>query len=129
MIESIRLPELEENVSRIALGGCPLGGHGWGAVDDTRSVAAVRAAVDAGVTFFDTADVYGLGHSEALLSQALAEDRHRVTVATKFGVRMGADGRLSGMSVRLGRDQLLRRVSAGCGLIESPSITCTGRMA
>lgn len=91
MIESIRLPELAEPVSRIALGGCPLGGHGWGAVDDTESVAAVRAAVDAGVTFFDTADIYGLGHSEELLSHALAADRHRVTVATKFGVRMGSD--------------------------------------
>jgi aryl-alcohol dehydrogenase-like predicted oxidoreductase len=92
MIESIRLPELAEPVSRIALGGCPFGGHGWGAVDDTESVTAVRAAVDAGVTFFDTADVYGLGHSEELLSLALAADRHRVTVATKFGVRMAADG-------------------------------------
>lgn len=91
MIESIRLPELAEPVSRIALGGCPLGGHGWGAVDDTESVAAVRAAVDAGVTFFDTADIYGLGHSEELLSHALAADRHQVTVATKFGVRMGSD--------------------------------------
>lgn len=94
MVESIRLPELAEPVSRIALGGCPLGKHGWGAVDDTESVAAVRAAVDAGVTFFDTADVYGLGHSEELLSRALAEDRHRVTVATKFGVRIAADGRV-----------------------------------
>ena len=93
MIESIKLPELAEPVSRIALGGCPLGGHGWGAVDDTESVAAVRAAVEAGVTFFDTADVYGLGHSEELLSRSLAADRHRVTVATKFGVRVGADGR------------------------------------
>lgn len=92
MIESIRLPELAEPVSRIALGGCPLGGHGWGAVDDTESVAAVRAAVHAGVTFFDTADIYGLGQSEELLSRALAEDRHRVTVATKFGVRMRPDG-------------------------------------
>lgn len=93
MVESIRLPELDKPVSRIALGGCPLGGHGWGAIDDTESVAAVQAAVDAGVTFFDTADVYGLGHSEELLSRALGEDRHRVTVATKFGVRMAADGR------------------------------------
>lgn len=93
MVESIRLPELAEPVSRIALGGCPLGGHGWGSVDDTESIAAVWAAVEAGVTFFDTADVYGLGHSEELLSRALGEARHRVTVATKFGVRMGPDGR------------------------------------
>lgn len=114
MVESIRLPELAEPVSRIALGGCPLGGHGWGAVDDTESVAAVRSAVDAGVTFFDTADVYGLGHSEELLSRALAEDRHRVTVATKFGVRMGPDGRafrdVSPAWARLAVEASLRRL-------------------
>jgi aryl-alcohol dehydrogenase-like predicted oxidoreductase len=59
---------------------------GFGAVDDRESVRAIRAGLDAGVTFFDTADVYGTGHSERLLGEALGSDRDRVVVATKFGV-------------------------------------------
>jgi len=58
---------------------------GWGKVDDEESIRAVRAALDAGVTFFDTADVYGAGHSERILGRALGEDVKRVVIATKFG--------------------------------------------
>jgi aryl-alcohol dehydrogenase-like predicted oxidoreductase len=79
-------------VSRIGFGCWPMGGHGWGRVDDASSVRAVRAALDAGVTLFDTADVYGLGHSETTLAAALGSDRHTVVIATKFGVRWDAGG-------------------------------------
>lgn len=58
---------------------------GWGEVDDRESTRAIRAAVDLGVTFFDTADVYGAGHSERVLGMALGEVRDRVVIATKFG--------------------------------------------
>ncbi|MFD3650162.1 aldo/keto reductase [Streptomyces cyaneofuscatus] len=58
---------------------------GWGAVDDDESVRAVRRAVDLGVTFFDTADAYGAGHSERLLGRALGKRRADVVVATKWG--------------------------------------------
>ncbi|GAA1364075.1 aldo/keto reductase [Streptomyces beijiangensis] len=64
--------------------GSPLG---WGKVDDEESVAAVRRALDLGVTFFDTADVYGTGHSERVLGRALAGRRDEVVVATKWGNR------------------------------------------
>jgi aryl-alcohol dehydrogenase-like predicted oxidoreductase len=59
--------------------------HGWGEVDDEESVAAVHAALDAGITFFDTADVYGAGHSERILARALRGHRDDVVIATKFG--------------------------------------------
>jgi aryl-alcohol dehydrogenase-like predicted oxidoreductase len=54
-------------------------------VDDEVSVAAVRRALERGITFFDTADVYGAGHSELVLGRALAGHRDEVVIATKFG--------------------------------------------
>jgi aryl-alcohol dehydrogenase-like predicted oxidoreductase len=70
-----------------AIGG-PFWHDGWvgyGDVDDAESVRAIHRALDLGVTFFDTADAYGCGHSERVLSQALAERRDQVVIATKFG--------------------------------------------
>src|SRR3954451_3062690 len=58
---------------------------GWGRVDDDESVAAIRRGLELGVSFFDTADVYGTGHSETILGRALGTDRDRVAIATKFG--------------------------------------------
>ncbi len=62
--------------------GMPLG---WGEVDDDESVRAIHAALDRGVTFFDTANVYGAGHSERILGRALAGRWDDVVIATKFG--------------------------------------------
>jgi aryl-alcohol dehydrogenase-like predicted oxidoreductase len=59
--------------------------RGWGHVDDDESIRAIHRALDLGVTFFDTADVYGCGHSERLLGRALAGWRNQVVIATKFG--------------------------------------------
>jgi aryl-alcohol dehydrogenase-like predicted oxidoreductase len=76
------------------MGGCPLGGHGWGVdFDRGEAIQAVRAALERGVDFFDTADVYGLGRSEELLAEALGSSRHLVTIASKGGVRWDAGGR------------------------------------
>ncbi|MFE4055417.1 aldo/keto reductase [Streptomyces sp. NPDC059096] len=58
---------------------------GWGAVDDDESIAAIRRALDLGITFFDTADVYGTGHSEHILGRALRGHRDEVVLATKWG--------------------------------------------
>jgi aryl-alcohol dehydrogenase-like predicted oxidoreductase len=57
---------------------------GWGEVDDNESTRAIHAALDLGVTFFDTANVYGAGHSERVLGQALKAQRGQVVIATKF---------------------------------------------
>jgi aryl-alcohol dehydrogenase-like predicted oxidoreductase len=58
---------------------------GWGEVDDRESVAAIRRGLELGVTFFDTADVYGTGHSETVLGRALRGRRDRVVIASKWG--------------------------------------------
>ncbi|HDQ44106.1 MAG TPA: aldo/keto reductase [bacterium] len=62
-------------------GGTPLG---WGEVDDDESIRAIHAALDSGVNFFDTANVYGAGHSERVLGRALAGRRQNAVIATKF---------------------------------------------
>ena len=74
-------------VTPLALGCEALGATDWGAVDPRQLHAAVRCALDCGIAVFDTADVYGLGRGEEQLSLALGEDRHRVTIVTKGGVR------------------------------------------
>ena len=61
--------------------GTPLG---WGGVDDNESIRAVHRAMELGVNFFDTANVYGAGHSERVLAKALAGKRKDVVIATKF---------------------------------------------
>src|SRR5256885_473728 len=76
-------------VSEIGFGAWAIGGnaHGnsYGPTDDTESVATVRHAIDLGVNFFDTADVYGWGHSEEILGEALSGRRDGVHIATKVG--------------------------------------------
>ena len=57
----------------------------YGEVDDNESIRAIRRALDLGVNFFDTADVYGIGHSERVLGQALEGHREEVVISTKFG--------------------------------------------
>ncbi len=77
------------DVSEIGLGTWQLGG-GWGEVTDATALDTLRAAYDAGVTFFDTADVYGNGRSEALIGNFLRNTpaaRDRVFIATKLGRR------------------------------------------
>lgn len=74
-------------VSRIGFGCYPIGGWDWGKVNDQDSINAVRSALDLGVNFFDTADIYGLGHSEEVLSKALKQQRKKVIIATKGGLK------------------------------------------
>ena len=75
-------------VAEIGFGAWAIG-DAWGQVDDTQSIAALHAALDAGVDFIDTADVYGDGHSERLIARALKErGGERPLVATKVGRRL-----------------------------------------
>lgn len=66
---------------------------GWGKVDDDESIRAIHRALDLGITFFDTANVYGAGHSERVLGRALAGKREQVVIATKFGNLFDEDSR------------------------------------
>src|SRR5436305_1812701 len=74
-------------ISSISFGAWAIGGS-WGAVEDKESLAALHAALDRGVNFFDTADVYGDGRSERLLAQLRKERRETFYIATKAGRRL-----------------------------------------
>lgn len=87
-MEYITLKKSDLKVSRICMGGCPMGGYGWGDVQEQELIDAVNAALDNGVNFFDTADTYGLGQSEITLGKALGNRRTQSIIATKFGVKV-----------------------------------------
>jgi aryl-alcohol dehydrogenase-like predicted oxidoreductase len=80
-------------VSPLGLGCWAIGGptryqdhhFGWGEIDEDEVVRTIHVALDAGITFFDTAAIYGTGHSERILGRALAGRRDQVFIATKFG--------------------------------------------
>ena len=70
------------------------GPSGWGQVDDAESIRAIHYALEAGINFFDTAANYGCGHSERILSQAIAGRRDQVVLATKFGYLVDEERRV-----------------------------------
>ena len=87
-MEYIKLKNSDLKVSRLCVGGCPMGGHGWGKVKEENLIETVKVALQEGVNFFDNADTYGLGKSEELLGKALGSNRHEAVIGTKFGVRV-----------------------------------------
>ncbi|RIK06409.1 MAG: aldo/keto reductase [Acidobacteria bacterium] len=72
-------------VSEVGFGAWVLGLNWWGEVDELKAQRLVGAALDSGITFFDTADVYGEGRSEELLGSALSGCRDKVAIGSKFG--------------------------------------------
>jgi aryl-alcohol dehydrogenase-like predicted oxidoreductase len=90
-IEKRTLGKSGIEVTKIGLGLWAIGGDEWGEVEDRESLDMISAALDMGITFFDTADVYGSGHSEELLGQAMKGRRDKFIVATKIGWQ-GFDG-------------------------------------
>jgi aryl-alcohol dehydrogenase-like predicted oxidoreductase len=119
--------------SEVGFGGWAIAG-GWGPVDDETSVAAIRRAIDLGVSFIDTADVYGEGHGEEVIGKALpGNDRHRAVIATKAGLRpsRGADfspghieEALEGSLERLGTDwvDILQLHNPTAAALEDPEL-------
>ncbi|MDH5654942.1 MAG: aldo/keto reductase [Spirochaetia bacterium] len=73
-------------ISRIIYGGWAIGGWYWGAYDDPMAVRSIDAALDAGIQTFDTAPVYGMGHSECIIGKAL-KGKSDAVIATKCGLR------------------------------------------
>ena len=107
-MERTRLGNSDLEVSRVGLGCNNFGRR----IDLARTCEVVDAAVDAGVTFFDTADIYGFGESERFLGKALGSRRERVVIATKFGNDMqGANGDAPGGS----RAYVRRAIDASLG--------------
>ncbi len=102
----------------LGIGAWAMGGGGWafawGPQDDDESVAAIRAGIDAGLNWIDTAAVYGLGHSEEVLARALAGVSQRPYIFTKCARRWHADGQiyksLKAESVREECEASLRRL-------------------
>ena len=84
-MERRRLGGSDLELSVIGLGTWVFGGR-WGGADDAASLAACHAAIDAGVNWIDTADIYGQGRAERIVGQAVREHRDEVIVATKGGV-------------------------------------------
>jgi aryl-alcohol dehydrogenase-like predicted oxidoreductase len=112
-------------ISAMGLGCWAIGGpfwegetpHGWGEVDDSESIRAIHTALDLGVTFFDTANVYGAGHSEVVLGRALGHNRSHSIIATKFNATFDETTRkitgydASTMGIRKACEDSLRRLN------------------
>ena len=113
-----RLGKSGLELTRVGLGSWAIGGAGWqyawGAQDDRDSIATIHRALDLGINWIDTAAVYGLGHSEEIVGQAVAGRRDRVILATKCGRAWGKDGaivrNLKAASVRRELEASLRRL-------------------
>lgn len=105
-------------ISAIGFGCWAIGGHGYGLVADRESVRSIRRAIDLGINYFDTADVYGFGHSEKVLGRALGQQKDKVIITTKFGVNWDANGRTykdcSPKRIREALEGSLRRLGVDC---------------
>jgi aryl-alcohol dehydrogenase-like predicted oxidoreductase len=87
-LETINIPGTKLNPTRVALGTWAIGGWMWGGSDDADSIRTIKSALDRGINIIDTAPVYGFGHSEEIVGQALAESwqRQNVIIATKVAL-------------------------------------------
>ena len=104
-----QLGQTDIQVSALGMGCWAIGGPyyrngqpmGWGAIDDKESIRAIQASIDHGISLFDTADLYGCGHSETVLGKALQMNRQSVVIASKFGYRIEEDSKQCTGKIRL----------------------------
>ena len=118
MIQTKRLGNSDLQITPLGFGAWAVGGSGWqfawGVQDDRDSIAAIRAAIDAGINWIDTAAIYGVGHSEEVVGRALAELVRKPYVFTKCERLARADGSIYGClkaeSIRKECEASLRRL-------------------
>ncbi len=113
-MEYITLKHSDLKVSRLCMGGCPMGGYGWGHTEQKDFIKAIHTAIDCGINFFDTADTYGLGQSELTLAKGLEGHRNGVIIESKFGVKVGNGPTVYDNSpdyIRTALEQTLKRLN------------------
>jgi len=124
--------------SVVGIGTFAIGGWFWGGTDEKRSVEAIHAALDAGVTLIDTAPIYGFGLAERIVGKALKGRRDRAVIATKVGLRWDTDkGQFDGYADDAAPRKtpakyeihrwLATKWSRACGGWTPTSSTCTRR--
>ena len=110
------IPNTDLNLSVVGFGCWAAGGKWWGKdIRDEDSKAAISAAVDVGINWFDTAPLYGHGHADKVLVDALGPKRHDLVIATKVGVRWDGKGQhaqsdLSPAHIRTDTESSLKRL-------------------
>ena len=87
MMQPRTLGQSDVKVSPVIFGAWAIGGWMWGGSEESESIAAIRASLDAGVNTIDTAAIYGMGYSEELVAKAIKGRREKVVIATKCGMR------------------------------------------
>lgn len=95
-LTTFNLKGFKNQITRLALGGAAIGGHGWGPRNDSSAFQSILTCLEKGISFFDTADVYGLGNSEILFGKAFKEfkvDHSKICLATKGGVSWTNSGK------------------------------------
>lgn len=120
-MESIRFGQTNLEVSRIVLGTWVTGGWMWGGSSDRDSILAILRALELGINFIDTAPVYGFGHSERIIGEALKQwgRKENVVIATKCGLNWDDSGSniwrdSSPERIRAGVDDSLKRLGVDC---------------
>src|SRR5579875_3600025 len=98
ILEKRRLGNSDLEITPIGFGAWAIGGpgweYGWGAQDDRDSIAAIHAALDAGINWIDTAAVYGMGHSEEIVAKAVQTSSHRPYIFTKCSLLWDDKGKV-----------------------------------
>jgi aryl-alcohol dehydrogenase-like predicted oxidoreductase len=106
-------------VSAVSLGTWAIGGLGWGEVHDRESIAAIQTALDVGMTFIDTAHIYGNGHSEEVVGQAIKGRRQEAVLCTKVFKHWNEQGEVWG---DCSYDAIMRAVQAGLKRLQTDYI-------
>ena len=113
-----RLGKSDIEISKIGFGCWALGGHGYGDINEKEIHRSIEHALDNGINFFDTADVYGFGKSEEFLGNLPKFKKNKMIIATKVGVSWNKEGEikknLDPNYIQLALENSLKRLKVDC---------------